>query len=134
MGILSKDQIKSILVDIYPNKFNDLEFEDSYDNNRLHVTKTSQILNDQDVFNHPYYQRFKKKDNINIKKWIAAIFLSLFATFIFSNVFIGFLDDLCMKKDVNIFDYQGNPKIIVIVVLFGLLLSLNRITFEFIDK
>jgi len=134
MGILSKDQVKSILVDIYPNEFNFIQDEDNQQPIYPRVTQTTEILDDQNVFNHPFYQRFKKKENTNIKKWIAAILLSLFATFIFSNIFIGFLDDLCMKKDVNIFDYQGNPKLIVIAILFGILLSLNRITFEFIDK
>jgi len=116
MGNLSQEQLRNIIINLNKNQ---------------NVTDTNDIIPQQ---TDPYGSFMKRRGDINQKKWGYAILMSLFATFIFSSIFLTFLDDICIKKDVNILDMNGNPKIVVIIILFGLVLSLNRICIELIDK
>ena len=112
MGNLSQEQLRNIIINLNKNQ---------------NVTNTDDIVPQQAFF-------MKRRGDVNQKKWGYAILMSLFATFIFSSIFLTFLDDICIKKDVNILDMNGNPKVVVIIILFGLVLSLNRICIELIDK
>jgi hypothetical protein len=58
--------------------------------------------------------------------------ISIFSVFLFSGFFLSFIDDVCMKKEVYLFESNGSPKPTLLIILFVILISFSRILFEFI--
>jgi len=119
--MLTDEQLRNVMLNLYPQKENS--------------TETSKIMDEpqeqHDHFIHPYIQQ-ESKNGANKKKWIFSIILSSLATLLSSQFFITFLDEFCLKKDISILDENGNPKIFLMLGLFLFLLILNRISFELI--
>ena len=102
--------------------------------NSSHSTPTSEILDESEnrEFVHPLYKKSSQDNSTNKKKWMFSFFLAACATFVFSRFFLSFLDEMCLKKEISMFDASGQPKLILIMVIFATLLVLNRISFALI--
>lgn len=114
---LTNEQSKQIMLNMFPKKQEPIReqqpvYETShYDAYRMHM------FDQMDGYN---------KMNNNIKKWYIAIMISLFAVFLLSSFSLNFIDEFCAKRNVEAFDYKGDPKIILIGVLFLLLFAFIR--------
>jgi hypothetical protein len=130
MGELSDEQLRNIMLNLYPVA--------QQTPAQLNSSATAKVLNDDDDdddryennghFVHPLMQ--KKQGQKNMSKWGYSLLLAIVSTFLFSNVFLNMLDDLCSKKEISVFDMNGNPKPFLIAVLFAIIFIVNRIIFE----
>lgn len=63
----------------------------------------------------------------NKKKWYISVIISLFAVFLLSSFSLNFIDDICAQKNIEAFDHRGDPKIILVFILFLFLLTFCRL-------
>ena len=101
------------------------------DSPKLRIRST-QIATHNDTFIHPYLKKQQSEMSANLRKWVFALMISIFSVFLFSGFFLSFIDDVCMKKEVYLFESNGSPKPTLLIILFVILISFSRILFEFI--
>ena len=94
--------------------------------------RSTQIGTYNDTFIHPYLKKQQAEMSVNLRKWVFALMISIFSVFLFSGFFLSFIDDVCMKKEVYLFESNGSPKPTLLIILFVILISFSRILFEFI--
>ena len=85
-----------------------------------------------DSFVHPVIKKEQTQITLNIRKWLFALMISIFSVFLFSGFFLSFIDDVCMKKEMYLFDANGSPKPMLLIILFVILICFSRILFEFV--
>ena len=130
----SKDTVQISGHKVHASRKND-EDEDSNTQHIRHSTKNlniTQIGTHNDTFIHPYLKKQQSEMSVNLKKWVFALMISIFSVFLFSGFFLSFIDDVCMKKEIFLFDSNGSPKPTLLIILFVILISFSRILFEFV--
>lgn len=115
---LSNEQTRQIMLNMFPKKQEPIQQRQpvyqpqQFDAYRMHM------FDQMDGYN---------KMNNNTKKWYIAIMISLFAVFLLSSFSLNFIDEFCAKQNIEAFDYKGDPKMILIAVLFLFLFAFVRI-------
>jgi|688.fasta_scaffold179082_3 hypothetical protein len=148
MTEVNNKAVRDLMLNLYPSKdtvkVSGHQINASTDNHRdsdipnehgespKHRTRLTQIGTYNDTFVHPYLKKQQKEMSVNLKKWVFALMISIFSVFLFSGFFLSFIDDVCMKKEVYLFDSNGSPKPTLLIILFVILISFSRILFEFI--
>jgi hypothetical protein len=70
--------------------------------------------------------------DLETKKWILCIIISLMCVFIYSEFFLSTLDDYFIGKNISIFDMNGKPKLFLLAGLFIFLVLFSRSMLIFI--
>jgi hypothetical protein len=112
---LSNEQTKQIMLNMFPKKQEQPQYQEPR-------------------FQYPQYPTtmFEQLDgyntmSINIKKWYVAIMISMFAVFLLSSFSLNFIDEFCAKQNIEAFDYKGDPKTMLTIVLFLFMFVFVRI-------
>lgn len=147
MTEVNNKAVRDLMLNLYPSKdtvqvsghkINATRRNDETDDitqNIRHSAKklnTTQIGTHNDTFIHPYLKKQQTEMSTNLKKWVFALMISIFSVFLFSGFFLSFIDDVCMKKEVYLFESNGSPKPTLLIILFIILISFSRILFEFV--
>ena len=120
---MNRTSVREIMLNAYPKK---IIVEEEV--NEVATGNTSNNL----VYSQQRYTQNKiPLDNSNgKKKWILALIISSVSVFLFSSFFLTFIDDICMKKEISLFDINGKPKTTLIITIFLILLIFTRICFS----
>lgn len=115
---LSNEQTRQIMLNMFPQKKEQVQY-------RHQIEQPPQI----DAYQMHMYEQMNGYNtmNTNIKKWYVAIMIALFAVFLLSSFSLNFIDEFCAKQNVEAFDYKGDPKMILTIVLFLFLFAFVRI-------
>lgn len=138
--------IRDMMIDLYPNEVSqksgsqEIEINNELNENKralnspniIENMKKTRISINSDNFVHPVLKRDKEQTSKNTKKWMFSLLISIFSVFLFSSFFLSFIDNVCMRQELYLFDANGTPKPILLIILFVILLCFSRISFEFV--
>lgn len=133
--------IRDMMIDLYPNEVSQTSVSQDIQgpmnlqrtNNPLNENmKKTRISINSDNFIHPVLKRDSDQISKNTKKWMFSLLISIFSVFLFSSFFLSFIDNVCMRQELYLFDANGTPKPILLIILFVILLCFSRISFEFV--
>ena len=136
MTEINNKELRNLMINVYPKNMpltQDPREHGTRNIDELNVSKNkSRIELSTENYTHPVIIKSKRESDIDLKKWIISLLFSIVSVFVFSEIFLSFLDDICIIKDVSIFDINGKPKFILISFIFIFLLIFTRIMLIFI--
>ena len=137
MADVNNKQLRNLMINMYPNKIHTTNLKDINFNsqNIPHIPKnTSKIQISEDSLNPDFtsVKLLKNRGDEGLKKWGISLIFTIISVFIFSELFLSFLDDICMNKDVSIFDINGKPKLMLTVCISLFLIIFTRIMLVFL--
>ena len=120
---LTNEQTKQIMLNMFPKKQEPVQSQ--YQTYQQPQYKQPQF----DAYRTHMFDQMDgyNKINNNIKKWYISIMISIFAIFLLSSFSLNFIDEFCAKKNIEAFDYKGDPQIMLITILFLFLFAFVRI-------
>jgi len=120
---MNRTSVREIMLNAYPKKIIVEE--------EINEVAAGNASNNLAYTQQRYAQKKIPLDNSNgKKKWILALIISSVSVFLFSSFFLTFVDDICMKKEISLFDINGKPKTTLIITIFLILLIFTRICFS----
>jgi len=120
---MNRTSVREIMLNAYPKKIIVEE--------EINEVAAGNASNNLAYTQQRYAQKKIPLDNSNgKKKWILALIISSVSVFLFSSFFLTFIDDICMKKEISLFDITGKPKTTLIITIFLILLIFTRICFS----
>ena len=120
---MNRTSVREIMLNAYPKKIIVEE--------EINEVAAGNASNNLAYTQQRYAQKKIPLDNSNgKKKWILALIISSVSVSLFSSFFLTFIDDICMKKEVSLFDINGKPKTTLIITIFLILLIFTRICFS----
>jgi hypothetical protein len=120
---MNRTSVREIMLNAYPKKIIVEE--------EINEVAAGNASNNLAYTQQRYAQKKIPLDNSNgKKKWILALIISSVSVFLFSSFFLTFIDDICMKKEISLFDINGKPKTTLIITIFLILLIFTRICFS----
>jgi hypothetical protein len=120
---MNRTSVREIMLNAYPKKIIVEE--------EINEVAAGNASNNLVYTQQRYAQKKIPLDNSNgKKKWILALIISSVSVFLFSSFFLTFIDDICMKKEISLFDINGKPKTTLIITIFLILLIFTRICFS----
>jgi hypothetical protein len=135
MTEINNKELRNLMINVYPKNMpsTNITGHEIRSTDELNVSKNkSRIELSTENYTHPVIIKSKRESDIDLKKWIISLLFSIVSVFVFSEIFLSFLDDICIIKDVSIFDINGKPKFILISFIFIFLLIFTRIMLIFI--
>ena len=125
---MNRTSVRDIMLNAYPKK---IIIEEEVNQNTAGTAANNLAYSQQKYAQQQYAQVSKQNFQDNgKKKWILSLLISSISVFLFSSFFLTFIDDICMKKEVSLFDINGKPKTTLIVAIFLILLIFTRICFS----
>jgi len=117
---MNRTSVREIMLNAYPKKIIVEE--------EINEVAAGNASNNLAYTQQRYAQKKIPLDNSNgKKKWILALIISSVSVFLFSSFFLTFIDDICMKKEISLFDINGKPKTTLIISIFLILLIFTRV-------
>jgi hypothetical protein len=135
MTEINNKELRNLMINVYPKNIpsNQLQCLGNPSEDDLNISKNkSRIELRSENYTHPVIIKSKRESDIDLRKWIISLLFAIVSVFVFSEIFLSFLDDICIIKDVSVFDINGKPKFILISFIFIFLLIFTRITLIFI--
>jgi hypothetical protein len=129
MNTLSNEKTKDIMLKLYPTQSSPQESKPQLPAPK--EEKTQAIFRPKHSA-HPFITNQIKKTSSESKKWYISIILACLSTFLFSFPSLNFLDDICARKNIEAFDKKGDPKLLLLLVLFILLVFVSRTLLMFL--
>jgi hypothetical protein len=117
---MNRTSVREIMLNAYPKKIIVEE--------EVNEIAAGNASNNLAYTQQKYAQKKISLDNSSGKKrWIIALIISGVSVFLFSSFFLTFVDDICMKKEISLFDINGKPKTTLIISIFLILLIFTRV-------
>jgi hypothetical protein len=135
MTEINNKELRNLMINVYPKNIpsNHIQGLGTQNIDEINVSKNkSRIELSTENYTHPVIIKSKRESDIDLRKWIISLLFAIVSVFVFSEIFLSFLDDICIIKDVSVFDINGKPKFILISFIFIFLLIFTRITLIFI--
>ncbi len=135
MTEINNKELRNLMINVYPKNMplTNITGHEIRSTDELNISKNkSRIELSTENYTHPVIIKSKRESDIDLKKWIISLLFAIVSVFVFSEIFLSFLDDICIIKDVSIFDINGKPKFILISFIFIFLLIFTRIMIIFI--
>jgi hypothetical protein len=135
MTEINNKELRNLMINVYPKNMpsTNITGHEIRNTDELNISKNkSRIELSTENYTHPVIIKSKRESDIDLKKWIISLLFAIVSVFVFSEIFLSFLDDICIIKDVSIFDINGKPKFILISFIFIFLLIFTRIMLIFI--
>jgi hypothetical protein len=135
MTEINNKELRNLMINVYPKNIpsNQIQGLSNPSEDDLNISKNkSRIELRSENYTHPVIIKSKRESDIDLRKWIISLLFAIVSVFVFSEIFLSFLDDICIIKDVSVFDINGKPKFILISFIFIFLLIFTRITLIFI--
>lgn len=73
-----------------------------------------------------YQESVKHDTKTSKKKWTYSIIIAFVSVMLFSSFVLNILDDMCIKKNINVFDEKGEPTFSLLICIFLVLVLTNR--------
>lgn len=117
MTTLSNAELQTVMLNLYPKRkvvrFDEEIHEHNY-----------QIDEDEPLFEQPM---ILSENNEGVRKWKIALILSIASLILFSSFFLNFVDELCITKNISVFDEKGEPKLMLLACIGIVLFLFNRL-------
>ncbi len=146
MTDINNKHLREIMINSFPSKnnigvasekFRSKEIKKETFINSIPSQNTEKNLYSRENFPVFYKENKNTKDHgsstdLETKKWILCIIISLMCVFIYSEFFLSTLDDYFIGKNISIFDMNGKPKLFLLAGLFIFLVLFSRSMLIFI--
>ena len=119
MSNLSNEKTKDIMLNLYPNKPSPVQ---PHHIQPQHIQQTTKPFPSRESYvSQPF-----KKESVSSKKWYISIVIACISILLFSPFTLNFLDEMCASKNIEAFDKRGDPKLVLMILLFVFLLMVIR--------
>ncbi len=123
---LSDEQLKNIMISMYPKK------DPESFKKQQEIIFPSEVEENEDLFidsieePQQYQESVKHDTKTSKKKWTYSIIIAFVSVMLFSSFVLNILDDMCIKKNINVFDEKGEPTFSLLICIFLVLVLTNR--------
>jgi len=131
MNTLSDEKTKDIMLKLYPSQSFNKPLNNQNNEERLNMEQSHPYFRPKSSL-HPFMNQQIKKTSTVSKKWYISLVLAGLSVLLFSSMTLNFLDDICSRKNIEAFDKKGDPKPLLLLILFILLVLVSRILFMFL--
>ncbi len=114
------NDVKKIMLNLYPQ--------------RIAVPSDPEIDEEPErqEFVHPIMLRETEESSSFTKKWLFSAIIAGISVFLFSSFFLDVIDEVCMRRDTTVFNSGGDPKPMLVLVIFTIILLISRTFFSLI--
>ena len=116
MVTLSNAELQTVMLNLYPKR-KVVRFEDEVTEHSFHTEE------EEPSFEHIHTHI----ENEGSRKWKIALILSVASLLLFSSFFLNFVDELCITKNISVFDEKGEPKLMLLTCIGIVLFLFNRL-------